>query len=126
MIETLAVITVAESAQNYGRELETLDRVFKIEYDITKSQHTNKTQPSARLEELAGSTYAYRENIALKTIGNAVDVRTASAEHDELLEALLTMAETRIPTYIEGTIESMETDVREHTVNLDAELALRS
>lgn len=126
MIETLAVITVAESAQNYAREQETLHRVFKIEYDTTESRHTDKTQPSARIEELAGSTYAYRENISLKTIGNATDVRTASAEHDELLEALLTMAETRIPAYIEGTIKSMETDIREHTVNLDAELTLRS
>lgn len=126
MIETLAVITVAESAQNYSRQQEAIDRVFKLEYDTTESRHTDKAQPSARLEELAGSTYAYRENIALKTIGNAIDVRTASAEHDELLEALLTMAENRIPTYIDGTIESMETDVREHTVNLDAELTLRS
>jgi len=122
MIETLAVITVVESARNYSGQ-DTLNRVFKIEYVSNPEPKSDERQhPSIRLEELAGNAYAYRESVTLKTVSKQADTRKPVPDEDELLAIIIDMMETRIETYIDTELIELEVETRPHTANLASAL----
>lgn len=123
MIETLAVITAVESAQNYSGGHDDRERVFKLEYvSNLEPKSDEKQHPSIRLEELAGSTYAYRESTTLKTVSKQADTTKPVPDGDELLDVIINMMEDRIETYIEGEIVSVDSTTRPHTANLASAL----
>lgn len=119
MIETLAIITVTEETQNYGPET----RRFKLEYmSDPEPKSSGDTDPVLRLEARAGSGYAYRESVSLRAIGELCDGESWQAEHDEILNVALREIRNRIKTYIDGEINTMDTETRTHHTDLQAEM----